>query len=163
MRKAFTLIEILTVVTIIVILTSLTVVSFGPGRQTLALIRSAHKVAQDIRKVSEMALSAKEIQGAVPPKYGLYFELNSTSYIIFADNNGNNDYESGEEIEEIPLESKIKILELSTNPLVITFEPPDPLIYVSAGDRARITLSSEANPSKIINIIVNKLGLVDIE
>lgn len=157
MRKAFTLIEILTVTAIIIIFTSLTVVSFGPGRQTLALIRSAHKVAQDIRKVSEMALSAKEIQGTVPPKYGLYFEENSTSYIIFADD-GDNVYESGEEIEEVPLESKVKI----RNSLTITFEPPDPTISISGGDEGTITLFLETDPSKQIEIKVNVFGLIDI-
>ncbi len=157
MRKAFTLIEILTVTAIIIIFTSLTVVSFGPGRQTLALIRSTHKVAQDIRKVSEMALSAKEIQGTVPPKYGLYFEENSTSYIIFADD-GDNVYESGEEIEEVPLESKVKI----RNSLTITFEPPDPTISISGGDEGTITLFLETDPSKQIEIKVNVFGLIDI-
>lgn len=163
MRKAFTLIEILIVVAIIIIFTSLTIVFFGPGRQNLALIRSAHKLSQDIRKVSEMALSSKEFQGFVPKKYGLYLEKNSNYYILFADIDGENDYDDGEEIEEVFLERKVKISYLSQDPLIITFEPPDPVIYISAGEEAKIDLSLETDPTKTISIKINIFGLVDID
>lgn len=161
MKKAFTLIEILITIAIIIIFTTLTVVSFGPGRQNLALIRSAYKLSQDIRRTCEMALSSKEFQGSIPKKYGLYFERDSNSYILFVDMNGNNQYEEAEKIEEIFLESKVKISSLSFNPLTITFEPPDPLIFISGEDKAEIILSSEIGSSKVIKI--NKFGLIDID
>jgi len=117
-------------------------------------------LAQEIRVAGNMALSAKEFNNSVPSSYGLYFEKDAHSYILFADN-GNNQYDAGEEVSEISLERKVKI---SSNTLTITFTPPDPTIYISSGGNGvSIELALENNPTKTRIITLNKAGLIEVK
>ncbi|MDO8669067.1 MAG: type II secretion system protein, partial [Candidatus Buchananbacteria bacterium] len=60
MKKGFTLIELLVVVAVITALTAVVLPSFRSGDNQLALQRSASKLAQDLRRVQGMAVSAQE-------------------------------------------------------------------------------------------------------
>lgn len=131
--RAFTLIEILIVTVIIGVITSIVVLNYGRDKEQFALQRSAYKLAQDIRRAQEMAMSGKEFQGEVPRGgYGVYFTIDEpTHYILFADINEDRQYSAGELVEDISLEKRIKIGELSSSPLNIVFIPPDPTVRFS--------------------------------
>jgi len=183
--KGFTLIELLVVTVIITILTAAILVNYRNSEQQFALQRSAHKLAQDIRRAGEMAMSAKEITGPTGEKvipsggYGIYLRsLPNPPYyeiIIFADCNDNQQFTSGnvcgtppnrfsESLEDVKLESGVKISNLSPNsPLQITFKPPSPKISIQGGDTAEITLALEADPTKTKKIKVNAVGLIEVE
>ena len=107
-NNGFTLVEILVVIVIIMILTLVALPYFLQAGKQFALSRSAHKLAQDIRRAQEMSMSAKEFGGGVPPGgYGIYFPNDSHNYILFADLDGGQDYDgSGEAAEEIFLEER---------------------------------------------------------
>ena len=174
-NRAFTLIEMLIVMAIVVIISSLIFLNYGKQKQHFALQRSTYKLAQDIRKASEMGMSARVFKGEVPRGgYGIYFSTASpTSYILFADLDGDHLYSGpGEEEEEINLEKRVYIKEIlppSYSFLNITFQPPNPTVTISNEDgtsttsEATIVLSLETDPAITRKIKINSAGLIDID
>lgn len=144
MQKSFTLIELLVVTSIIVLLTGFLLPNYRAGDRQLALQRSIHRVAQTLRTAQEMAMSSKEFLGSVPAGYGIYFDDSQPGqYILFADADGGQDYDSGEEVEVATLESGVEINTLSpSSPLTILFMPPDPTI-VFYPDAASVSITIE--------------------
>jgi len=156
--KSFTLIEILTVISLILILTVFVVPNFHLANSKMALERSAYRLAQEFRDAEEMALSSRGTPASFGstffPKggYGLYFQDKAKSYILFADcdndtaeptpdhlydptGTGSSCKDSGtgqifpEKVKEIFLESGVMIKKV--NPLsltAVTFFPPDPSV-----------------------------------
>ena len=187
MKKGFTLVETLVVISIIILLTTIALPSYKSGQRQLALSRSANKMAHEIRGAQEMAMSARKHEGSVPPGgYGVYFEKytddGSVNYDIYlyADSDGDETYDSGEEVRaiyneslEIYLESEVKIKEVKINSsqpdeTSINFRPPDPFIKIKDGggvdhQEAIITLALKADESKTKVVTVNKAGLIDVE
>jgi len=148
---------------IIILLSALVLPNYRTGESQLALQRSANKLAQDIRRAQEMAMSAKEFEGVVPPGgYGINFQTNLTSYILFADLNNNKVFDSGEAIETLSLERGVKISNLSpASPLTISFTPPDPTVNINPSNSLAIITLSNNGQTKIIK--VNKAGLIYVE
>ena len=169
MNKGFTLIESLIVMAMIAILSLALIPSFQSGRTQLSLDRSASKLAQDIRGIMEKAMSSQEYStcgSGFEYGYGIYLEeATAGSYILFADCNGNQEYNSSDKtIEVVPFESGISILNLNTTnkKLDIVFEPPDPIVYISGGSSASIIIQSSQYTEKKKTININKVGLIDI-
>ena len=169
MNRAFTLIELLVVISIIVLLTVLMLPNYRSGDRQLALQRSAYQLAQDLRRTQEMAMSSKEFQGQVPPRYGIEFGKDRNYYILFADRNDNGRYEASDtEIERITLGKGVTIQDLFTpaskTRVFVAFKPPDPLTTIrDPGERStlRIQLISADNQIKVVS--VNVAGLISIE
>jgi len=172
-EKGFTLTELLVVITIISLLTVLTFAQYNRGQKSFALQRSAHKLSQDIRRVQEMAMSAKERSGVVPPRYGILFDTDSPdSYKLFSDINDNGTYQPPDEIiETVYLEKGVEINEVfvwnppsSKTEVFISFKPPDPSTEIRdpGGPRlvVRIQLIIE---SQTKNVFINKAGLIYVE
>ena len=174
-QKAFTLLEITIVLGIIGLLAGFVLANYRGEEKRSALLRSTHQLAQDLRRVEEMAMSSQktpawceQVEEGVFPKggYGIHFVQNSDSYLLFADCDGEGDYDDwgsfdcdpnsdtpaghglgnslNEIIEELTLEQGIKIKYLFTsgfpedtlNALDITFTPPDPEVTIASGDDA---------------------------
>jgi len=168
MFKAFSLIELLVITSIILILTALILPNYRLGDKNLALQRSASKLSQDLRMAQEMAMSAKEVSGAVPDGFGIYFDISSPfSYILFADKDNSHARNAGDaDLETISLESNIIISNLSpASSFSVLFVPPDPTVWISglsSGTAGRITLSIKNElTNKIIS--ANNAGLIYIE
>lgn len=184
--EGFTLVETLVVIAIMGILLLVITPSYNAARKTLALNRSASRLAQDIRSVQEMAVSAKEcdlteclIDGnpAVPlGGYGIFLELPfPTFYILFPDIDGDNSYSSGDStLEQIELEKGIVISGFfNCSATSIVFTSPDPIVTINKniascpGNKAVITLCIEgtdcSDPTNIKTITVNKVGLIYID
>jgi len=166
-QKSFTLVELLVVSGIILLISAIIFPNYRTGEREFALQRSAHKLSQDLRRAEELALSAKAYPGAPPSfkgGYGVNFQINSTSYTLFADLDDDKVFDSGEEFEEIlNLEKKVKISGLSASPLNVVFLSPDPQVFVSGNFPGQITLSLETNPQKTKIIKVNQAGLIAIQ
>ena len=170
MKKGFTLIEILVTSSIIVILAAILVANFPGGGKQFALQQTAHKLIQDLRKAQEMAMSAKEesCAGGEANGFGIHFEMASpNSYTLFANCDAFYDYDSGidKDLQNIPLETGIKILNLSADPSDIVFAPPGPATYINhtAFSTAQIIISVESDTSKTKIIRVNSSGLIEIK
>lgn len=168
-KAGFTIIELLVVIGIITILSGIMLLNYQTGKEQFALQRSAFKLAQDIRRVQAMAMSAREFESNVPSGYGIRFALGVSNYILFADDNDNQDYDPGADrvMENIALEKGIEINDLSGPPLRITFTPPDPTVTIKPGAPGWISLciigADCLDPSKTKTITINQAGLIGIE
>jgi len=178
-EKAITLIELLVVTAIILILSAIILPSYQIGEKQLALQRSTHKLAQDIRRTQEMAMSAKELPGGGLPDggYGICFDkLPSPSIFLYADTVPPAErYGTGDQIiETISLEKEVKTKEVrlkkpgnnvSPARVSINFKPPDPEVNLKGGtdepfDEVEITLSLKTDENQTKTIKVNKVGLI---
>lgn len=172
-RQGFTLLELLIVIFIIGLISSILVVNWRKNEKQYQLQRAAQQIVQNIRKAQDMALNSFKYQDDVPDTYGLWFKKDDKdSYIIFGDINRNNKYEGVPpdiKVEDVSIESNIEIHSLSSGiqDLHINFSLPDgfTLIEPSAGS-ASITIkrSDTTCPSKDCKTIkVLSTGQVNIE
>lgn len=164
-NAGFTIVETLVVVGIIMILSVILLPNYKRFHDEFSLLRSAHKLAQDLRRAQEMASSAKEFQGGVPSGgYGIYVESGETTYILYADKNPEDQRYSGvNEIVEDPisLEKGVIVQSVSPNPVHITSKGPDPITLISGGgESVTIVLGLEGDPLKTKEVFVNKAGLI---
>ena len=174
----FTLVELLVVIAIILLLTALVVSSYRTGGKQLALQSSAQKIKLDLRDAQNSAMSAAEYKGQVPAGgYGIYFPQDDDFYILFADCDGESDFDVGlnlcngspEEIKRIDLERGVEIKCLFDCPGsgwgYILFTPPDPKITIGPWDRneLKITLCLKNDSNITKDIIINKVGKIDIK
>ncbi len=186
--RGFTLLEITVVVSIIILLSTIFLASYRGGEKQFALKRSAHQLAQDLRRAQEMAMSGQEFKGAFQGGFGIHFVVtfgdeNTGKYTLFVDCDNDDIFDGGiptcddctgeecsgpifsEEIETFSLEEGIKIGAISPSfPLDVVFFPPDPEIIINGNlaiTSASINLTFDGQSQKIITI--NTAGLIEIE
>jgi len=84
--KAFSLLEMLVSISVLVILAGL-ILFVRPGApQTYELLNAAQRIEAELRKVQGFAVAAKDFKGATPPGgWGIHFQVGLPCYIIFAD------------------------------------------------------------------------------
>jgi prepilin-type N-terminal cleavage/methylation domain-containing protein len=171
MKKGFTLIELLVSVTIIIVVTAFVLVSYPGINRVFSLQRSVSKMAQDIRKSQERAVSMTELNGNPPEGYGIYLDESSPySYKLSAYEEDAGSWSATDTWEEtINLEDGIMIGGLeeggtSTSTLNIVFEPPDPTVWLnnSSSSSSTITVLIEEEPSKTESIFINSAGLITV-
>ncbi len=68
-ESGFTLIEMMTVLFIMAMISGLVFANYRSGNQQFALENQAYSLAQDLRKVQEMAMSSKEVGGLEPARW----------------------------------------------------------------------------------------------
>jgi len=152
--KGFTLVEILVVIFIIVLMSGIIFANYRQTGLQFALQRSVNKLALDIRRAEEMAMSAKEFEGTIPKGgYGMYINLNAPfneGYIIFADCDGDFHYDENggapdcasatpanpypEKVEQIYFERGVTVCKLCTagaDQLHLVYTPPDPKVTIT--------------------------------
>ncbi len=154
----FTLVELLVIISIISLLSLAVVANYRSGQKQYALQTSAHKLAQNIRRVQEMAMAAREIDGRI--NHGIRVEPGKNYYNLISCDIYNNCVNT----EEIKLETPIYIEAIfpSAGYLTIKFFPPDPTVIFEPDDNpVSISLNYENGPGKTVK--VNKAGLIEVE
>ena len=187
----FTLTELLVTTSIIFIMSAAVVINYESGKGQLSIQRSTNKLAQDIRRAQEMAMSAKECpvgtgcQGNIPYGYGIFAVENETQYILYADTQpspgGDEYYTLGppedDMVETIDLENGVVICDIQKtgggvgpDQVSINFRPPDPKVKIqySVGQVenfwVEIILGTDCvNPANNKKVTVNAVGLVEVE
>lgn len=185
-NKGFTLIELLIVVAIIVILPAVVVSNFPQIKSQFALSRSVYKLAQDIRKVQNMALSStphKDSFNLLRPVagYGMYMDVNALGnkkYILYADNadngGGNQRYDDLDYVVSVidfrASEQGVIIKEISNthgNAASINFGSPAGDVAISeinpGKSDVRIVLGLEGDTAKTRSVVVNTSGLIEVQ
>ncbi|MDD5569362.1 MAG: type II secretion system protein [Candidatus Pacebacteria bacterium] len=179
-ENGLTMIELMTSIAIIVILSAIVFGNYNTGNNSQALERAAQKLQLDLRRTGEMAISGQS--GALTKAVGIYFNKtagNEHKYLIYKDTHGDYLYipPPGDEVlETITIERGVKICNLiddgsSANNLSVAYRPPAPAVYIgvaaasSTGDDASIILSLDDNTTctgKIKTVKINNIGRVDI-
>lgn len=83
--KGFTLIELLVVTAILVIITSLVLFNNNRFGGTVLLQNLAYDVALSVREAQVYGISVRSFGGEFDFGYGMHFDTNSQTYVLFAD------------------------------------------------------------------------------
>lgn len=178
-KKAFTLVELAVIVSIVALMTVVLFANYGKNSDTFALERAGQKLSQDLRRTQEMAMSGTDRASyASSNGYGIYFdntsETTAKKYIIYVNNNTNKYYDSAsvaDSIKEtINIDSGIRICSIKDNSTTVTtlsvsFEPPDPLTYINSNytaHEATITLCVIKNNAETRTIKINNIGRIEV-
>jgi prepilin-type N-terminal cleavage/methylation domain-containing protein len=87
-QSAFSLIELLVAIAILVTLTSVFVANFQAQRNNLSVSGVANQLVSDLHKLQSFSLSSKDIiQGSPASSYSITFNNNTTSYNTVGYNN----------------------------------------------------------------------------
>jgi len=187
-EKGITLIEIVVMLALIAIFSSILISDFPKIQRQFMLSRASHKLAQDIRRAQDLALSGRrpteEDEGEKIAGYGIYFNTSTpTQYIIYKDivppdYEYTDDAEDTEIVENIDITgfaAGVHIKEINSdesNFASINFSPPNPLVTMTMGvldqQGVEITLCmdaycSEADSPTFRTVSVNKSGLIEIK
>lgn len=102
-KRGFTLAELLVVMAIATILTTILVVQQNSWNDQLTVNTQAYELALMVRQAQIYSLGVKVDPLGQNDKfnvsYGVYFNNNNTQYIFFADRDGDQKYDSGEALE----------------------------------------------------------------
>lgn len=166
MRKGFTLIELLIVITLIGGI-SIAIVSQMSGSTDEYDLESALVVASaDIRQIIVWAQTGRvccegDPNQEVPTGYGIYFATGQDSYVLYADNDGDKVYDTGEAFKTVDFSATERIENVEVyacNQCDIYADVPTGQIYTD-GDQntnANIEIRNTASgDSNIISVNVN--------
>lgn len=136
-RNGYTIIEILAAIVVFSIMMGVAVVSFRGTSDKDRLKTELVRVAGIIREARSRAYNGIMPTGAtVYPAggYGVYMNKTTKQIVLFADNDGDNYYDSGEEVSSSSLNAKLTFTFIKKNPAiteeVIKFNSDDyPTVY----------------------------------
>lgn len=183
-QSGFTVLEAILVTSIIVILTAIIIPNYKNAQADFALERSASKLAQDVRRAAELALSSAECP--IPPAdggcgsktvngYGIHFKQGTNdSYDLYVDlaPPPDNQKWTGDDkvVETLYLEQGVIIQSIDpSGSFSVNFKPPSPTTKIRTdsndfdNDQAVITLALANDSTKTKVVKINKVGLVSAE
>ncbi len=183
---AFTLMEVLVTMGVLVIILTMSAISYKAANSRTTIIMAAYQVAGDVRLAQSYAASARQISTNPNPEeekynvWGVYFDKNNPGqYEIFVDKNFNGYYGGANESwRTVKLPKGITVSAISVNKggtikpseaLSAVYFPPSPttsIAILEAGnpvqeDSAVITIQDDVNLSKK-DITLNFFGLIDV-
>jgi len=145
-QKGFSLIELMMVIVIVSIASTIIIAQYSNSRNSKALFLGAKQIANDVRMAQNYTFSALGDGGANPSGgYGIRFIKDSNSYILFGDQSiapavPNKAYDVGEDFQIIKLPEGITVKSLKmdsvdTNPVDVVFAPPYGEVYINGSNK----------------------------
>lgn len=165
----FTMIEMVTVLGIIVIMSVITFANYHSGNQQYVLENEAYLLAQNFRKVQEMALSSRDIPGVNAFGYGIYLKQGDAGYKLYADLTDPPDgvYQASDyTVLDVAMAKNVYFVSVTPDILSVNYTPPDPLTTLTGSTgqavEATIVLGMEG-VTKTQTVIVNRGGLIYVQ
>ncbi len=125
--KGFTLLELLIVITITVVISSISIANFRQGERRRRIAIASDSIISALRSAQNLTLTGKEIpQSTCGSKTAKYYEVRftySTAFTIYAEDNCSNLYAI--ESYSLPLKTQIK-----ANGLLLNGTPAGTSLYV---------------------------------
>lgn len=182
LKAGITLIEIMVVVFIIATLSTILIADFPRVKKQMALSRIAHKFMQDLKTAQDLGGSGSQIinsnGNALTTKgCGIYINqelLGDQVYLIYADIDGNNQYNQGTDyvISQIDFSGESEgiyiysIYNANSQGLSINFEPPNFTTKIAdllAGKtEVGVVFAVRSDSSITKSIYVNTSGLIEL-
>lgn len=137
-QAGFTLVELLVVIFIISLISGSVLYSSWKGQDQYYVSKSVQKLAADLRRAQNLALSG-QTQGVIMPRgYGLYF-VSGSQYYIFYNTSSDLVYAAGASVllETINLTNNAVVSPIAQS---IYFTPPDPTTYINGVNSGSLTL-----------------------
>ncbi|MDP3052941.1 MAG: prepilin-type N-terminal cleavage/methylation domain-containing protein [bacterium] len=164
-NKGFTIIEMLVVISIMVLLTSLLILYSRTGENQIILFRDQARLIAALNRAK--SLSAQLFSAPEPPcSFGVHFSQAENNFLIFRDlaadcQNSDNIYTgAGELFEKYQLSPQVKFGDLTLTNIV--FIPPDPKTLIDNDPdkiEATITLQN-LNGNASLKVKVNNAGQI---
>lgn len=188
MKKAFTLIEILVVISIIGLLGGIFWANYQGSERHSQLTSARDTFLQNLRLAQSNALAGTELDGTIPSGgWGLRIDASSTTYVVFADKNGNQVYDEGEETSNIALPEGVEFYKVAgtvdqtdmieselinaadtyllTLPLDMVFNPQSKTLIIQDANSILVNaviIFRETNEMAITSLFANSAGLLTI-
>jgi len=174
-HSGFTLIELIVVIAIMMVISASILSRYGQFNGVVLLRNLAYDIAITIRQAQVYSISGKQGGTASGAQYGVYVAAATPNqYLIFADDNGNRAYNTGEAVEIFTVRNGYSIYDFcgdkaSGTPdcklsgivitsLTLMFKRPDPdaIITTSASNsgytQARIIARSASGNTRAVTI-----------
>jgi prepilin-type N-terminal cleavage/methylation domain-containing protein len=176
-EAGFTLIELLVSISISALMSGIFLVNYHSTNKQAELNMATQKLVSDIRLVQNYSLGSTKYGESIPMGgWGVYFDKSSSpnSYVIFADSDGDMQYDIGESDiarggQTVTLPTGISIGEINigsvpVDSVYITFLPPDPMTNIRYDSNnyslVDIVLLEETN-NTTKTVEVNFFGLIE--
>lgn len=157
-NKGFTLLELMVVISIIGIMTSVGLVSLSSSRKDMLLKTSQDEVISAIKLAQSYALQGKVVPSETSKICGFGFKFTTdTEYEIFYYNTASSDCTGGKNenyLEGQELKSGVKLTDPSPDDSKIYFSLPSARVTASGGVPKTFGLNSEKT------VTINSFGLV---
>lgn len=112
-EAGFTLTELLVVMGIMIVITTLVLARYSQFNGTVLLRNLAYDVALSFREAQVYGISGRSESGAFTYRYGVYMSSSApTQYILFADRNDNLAYDSNEVVKAYTMRSGYGLSEI---------------------------------------------------
>jgi len=167
-ESGFTIFELLVVMFILTLLSSVVLAGYRSGQKRYSLYQAAQRLASDVRRAQNMAISGVDIAGNYYG-YGVYAVADGSSYLIYGDTDNTSDYQPTDTtVETIYLPNNVKIKETvpDAGKADVFFGPPDPDTYlngVSGSYNEPIVITLELIGTSLTKTItVAATGLVEV-
>jgi prepilin-type N-terminal cleavage/methylation domain-containing protein len=185
MKKAFTLIEVLVVISIIGLLGGIFWANYQGSERHSQLGSARDTFLQNLRLAQTNTLIGTELEGAIPAGWGLHISASSSSYIIFADQDADYMYDEGEAVSAISLSEGVEFYKIGGTldnsalieselvnsvdlyplilPLDMTFDYETKNLIIQDSDSVLVNVAiilRETNESVTTAIFANSTGLL---
>ena len=169
--RGFTLIELLLVLAVITVLTAVFLFQQNKFDSSTLLRSLAYSIALSVRQAQIYGTSVRQFGSTFSNNYGLYFSMangNTGSYVLFADANGNGQYDpSTETVQTFNISGKFHISDICADSscnsnsgitwLMVYFKRPNPdaLFKTNSGStysKASITVTGSGGATRQITI-----------
>jgi len=169
-QRGLTVIEMLVTIGVLTVLSGLLVLYSRSGEQTSTLLREAAKMATDINRVKNLAIttmefSTKDGRKINPCGYGVYFDRSQNQYIIFGDLSQNcqtsnhlRTADGSADVETINITKPLKFQRVDIDQ--VFFLAPDPTIYFQPSGINEAQIQFRAPNGTTMGVKINKTGQV---
>lgn len=164
--NGYTLIEMLVVVAILMLLTSITILYGRTGEEQVSLFRSQAEIIGVLNRAKTLSLQIYFSGGEKVCGYGVHFDKTQEAFFLFKDladdcSTANHKYDNVNEQMESPrlLPKNLRFGDL-TSVTDVDFVPPDPKTYLTpTSTEATVIIQNEAGTANV-KIKINQGGQI---
>ncbi|MBI5148010.1 MAG: type II secretion system protein [Parcubacteria group bacterium] len=163
-EAGFTLVELITIISVLGLLTSMLIVYGRSSGKQIVLFREQAKIIGVLAQAKSLAIQAKIAAEGTPCAYGVSFLASENKYILFKDLNADCSFSdkrysgAGETVSEYSLDPLVQFQNLVVTD--VAFVPPNPDVVISpTQDETTIEVIPKAG-GNVVKVKINSAGQI---